>query len=231
MDLNATIPNGHGVAEYTFDDVFEDDYFNISFYGGVIKTKMKFNYDVSPKHKFVIIVRNSLDSKKLAISAVIVNIIDFNDHSPVFVTKSKDIFIEESTGVDRLVATVQARDEDKGSNADLTYKIVSGNTNYAFKVNNIGEVRVNNSLNSATKDFYTLMLRAEDGGIPKRMSESLYLRISVNAKSVVDTPKHIIDIPISQSFTNKQYESYDVELQLDDNGDEDCKLIYFNLTF
>lgn len=225
LNVSATIPNGHGAVQYSIEDAEESRYFDINAYFGHITTKAKFNYDISPRHKFIVKVQNSLDAKKISFATVIINIIDFNDHRPVFVTKTKDIFIEETTGIDRLIATVEATDADKGSNADISYFIESGNLNFAFTVNKVGEVRLNNTLDRATKDFYTLVLRAQDSGNPKGISDPLSLRITVKPKPSVEEKKPVVAITIPTPTTRT--EKYDVELQMNDNGDPDCKFICF----
>lgn len=225
LNVSATIPNGHGAVQYSIEDAEESRYFDINAYFGRITTKAKFNYDISPRHKFIVKVQNSLDAKKISFATVIINIIDFNDHRPVFVTKTKDIFIEETTGIDRLIATVEATDADKGSNADISYFIESGNLNIAFTVNKVGEVRLNNTLDRATKDFYTLVLRAQDSGNPKGISDPLSLRITVKPKPSVEEKKPVVAITIPTPTTRT--EKYDVELQMNDNGDPDCKFICF----
>lgn len=227
LTVSAKIPDGHGAVEYTVEDEEERLFFMINKYNGLITTKKAFNYDISTRHKFPVVLRNSLDTKKVTIATVIVSIIDVNNNAPVFVTQSKDVFIEETAGLDRLVAVVSANDVDKGENSRITYAILNGNTNNAFKVNSLGEVRVNATLNPSVKNFYSLILRAKDNGIPKRFSANITLRITVRTIAVMTTKPPVLSIPITQHF-EAIYEEYDVDLQADYSGDADCKYIYLS---
>lgn len=220
LTVSAKIPDGHGAVEYTVEDEEERLFFMINKYNGLITTKKAFNYDISTRHKFPVVLRNSLDTKKVTIATVIVSIIDVNNNAPVFVTQSKDVFIEETAGLDRLVAVVSANDVDKGENSRITYAILNGNTNNAFKVNSLGEVRVNATLNPSVKNFYSLILRAKDNGIPKRFSANITLRITVRTIAVMTTKPPVLSIPITQHF-EAIYEEYDVDLQADYSGDAD----------
>ena len=61
------------------------------------------------------------------LTQVTINVLDDNDHSPVFDPEVYPIAISESTSVGSTIIRVLATDNDFGSNALLTYTITSGN--------------------------------------------------------------------------------------------------------
>ena len=58
---------------------------------------------------------------------IFINVQDYNDHSPYFLQSSYSVKVNESTAVNSFILQLQARDNDIGENARLTYSIVSGN--------------------------------------------------------------------------------------------------------
>ena len=59
---------------------------------------------------------------------VTVNVLDDNDHTPIFDPAVYPIAISESTTVASTIVRVFASDNDIGTNAMLTYRIFSGNS-------------------------------------------------------------------------------------------------------
>ena len=69
-------------------------------------------------------------------------------------------------------------DGDIGSFGNLSYAIISGNTNNAFSVDPSGVVRVTNTLDYEITEQYTLIVRVSDGGSPPR-TQSVTINIAV----------------------------------------------------
>ena len=63
--------------------------------------------------------------------------LDINDNSPEFTEEQYEVPIEENT--DTIDFSVTATDGDVGTNAEIVYEFINGNTNNAFV---IGEHRV-----------------------------------------------------------------------------------------
>lgn len=57
---------------------------------------------------------------------------DINDNSPQFTSAEYEVSLTEN--VDIVAFTVTARDIDAGTNADIVYELVSGNTNNSFVI-------------------------------------------------------------------------------------------------
>ena len=223
--IKAMIANEHGQVLYALDDPIESQIFNINIFSGQIFTTQRLNRKLETVHKFVIVMKNSLQTEKQSFVNVIVYVDDINDNRPVFETKSKDIFVEESTGIDRLIAVVRATDADAGDNSRITYIIVDGNNDEKFKIDEFGAIRLKNTLKFSEQTFYSLNIRARDNALVPQFSDILTLRITVKETPKVQEVKNLVDIPVNQYLGQSvQYKEYNIELQPDDPGDEDCKL-------
>ena len=230
--VKAIISNGHGSVNYILDDTIESKIFKIDIFTGEITTIKNLDRTKESVHKFPIIMQNSLQREKKNFVNVIVNVTDINDNRPIFETKSKDIFVEESTGIDRLIAVVRATDKDSDENSRITYVIEDGNDGDKFKIDEYGAIRLKNTLKFSEKNFYSLNIRARDNADQPKFSDILTLRITVKeTPKIQENGNNKVDIPVSSDLLQGQFKEYNIELQPDNPGDEDCKIYSIFLIF
>ncbi|XP_026049763.1 protocadherin alpha-12-like isoform X27 [Astatotilapia calliptera] len=108
----------------------------------------------------------------LEIHYVVVEIIDINDHSPVFPEKEQRFEIFEQTMAGRRFQLHTARDPDSGINAIRTYTLTS-NENFEVTIRQSDEdiipfLVLKKSLDREKINKYTLTVTAVDGGKPPR---------------------------------------------------------------
>ena len=90
----------------------------------------------------------------------------FIQFDPTSYTKS----MPENSASNALVFTVSA----KGPSGTISYSIVGGNTNSAFKIaRQSGQVRVAGSLDRETQATYKLVIRAEQGILAKEVTTTI----------------------------------------------------------
>jgi len=77
--------------------------------------------------------RNGVDGNK-ATATVSVDILDANDHAPVFVGEPYEVDIKETVALGFKAFSIQATDEDVGINSQVSFKITSGNDEGHFKM-------------------------------------------------------------------------------------------------
>ena len=211
LAINASISNGHGRVEYHFLDDLPMEHFVINKSSGVITTNLKLTDPIV--YQFPVILKNSLDVKRITVISVLVSVIDMNNNAPRFLepkTLYKEIYIEESIGIGGLVSVVRASDDDVGSNAEISYSLVDGNTNDAFTINNFGQVRVKQTLKAETKNFYSLIVRAEDNGEDRQSSKNdVTLSITVKTRPVAPVVPPVIEItlPVVTTQTAKSLQT------------------------
>lgn len=105
---------------------------------------------------------------KHSISAIID---DVNDHTPVFDHTSYETSLLESTLVNTRFFAISASDTDSGSNGQISYEIIEGNTDEKFGVFPDGYLYVRSSLDREERDYYSLTIIATDHGKPPRSSQ------------------------------------------------------------
>jgi len=111
--------------------------FTIDSESGVIYLRQKLDFETTSSYHLVV-VASDLGSPMLTSSEhVYINVIDVNDNVPYFAQTSYSATIDENVSRDHFVLKVTAFDLDSSDNEKnkLRYKIISGNVNESFKIN------------------------------------------------------------------------------------------------
>lgn len=82
--------------------------------------------EVAMQHNLTVMVSDQGMTANLNFTRVTINILDHNDHAPVFLADELQGRVFETAAVGTSVVQVMAVDQDKGHNAELTYSILSG---------------------------------------------------------------------------------------------------------
>ena len=78
------------------------------------------------RHLLTVMVRDQGVPSKKSFARVVIDIDDDNDHAPVFLSNKFEGRVFETAAVGSSVVQVMAMDQDKGSNSELMYSILSG---------------------------------------------------------------------------------------------------------
>lgn len=89
--------------------------------------KSRLDREVATQHNLTVMVSDQGMTANLNFTRVTVDILDHNDHAPVFLTEEFQGRVFETAAIGTSVIQVLAMDQDKGHNAELTYSILSGN--------------------------------------------------------------------------------------------------------
>ncbi|XP_077999586.1 cadherin-23-like [Glandiceps talaboti] len=123
-------------------------------------------------------------------TTVWITVVDENDNNPIFdVFSDQSISVEEEdrTPINSVIYTVKATDRDYGTNAQISYAIVSGNENQMFTIvqteDESGEIRNVKVLDREQQDRYNLMISASDNGVPELSSD---MRVTVVVLDIND---------------------------------------------
>lgn len=126
--------NTPGEVVYSLEHNADSASFRIYPETGVIYLQNSLDYEHTQTHSFRAFATNAMDkSGQNASTSVIVNIIDENDNSPVFVHDAYFFEIAESSLPQGVVGTIAAADQDSGRNGQLSYFLLSGGK--YFKIN------------------------------------------------------------------------------------------------
>jgi protocadherin Fat 1/2/3 len=93
---------------------------------GVIMVSEALDREEMSRHMLTIMVRDQGIPSKKSFARVEIYIEDDNDHTPRFLSKVFEGRVFETAAIGCSVVQVMAMDEDKGSNSELSYAILSG---------------------------------------------------------------------------------------------------------
>ncbi|XP_078810338.1 protocadherin alpha-8 isoform X42 [Oryzias latipes] len=117
-----------------------------------------------------------------------VTILDINDNSPLFLSRSQTINITESTAAGTRFILKRAQDADVGKNSVHTYKI-NQNEYFSLSLHKgesvTAELVLQKVLDREKKSLIPLILTAIDGGTPARSGS---MTITINVLDVNDNP-------------------------------------------
>ena len=139
---------------------------------GVVTTKMKLDRESIDLHYFRVISINSKNSQMSATTTLQINVLDINDHSPIFERLEYEATVPEGIHIGSSVITVKASDKDTGKNSLIEYSMQSVNggglsdnqvDSQVFKINaKTGLISTRSKLDRETTEIYTIVVVATD---------------------------------------------------------------------
>ena len=130
---------------------------------------------------------------------VTMSVTNINEYTPTFNPLVNPVRVNENRGSNSLIVQVLAVDSDSGSYGVISYQIIDGNTNQSLSINSSnGAIRVSTGkiLNHETIPYYSLLVRAQDGG-----GKQSTITVNIVVLDVNDSP------PIfSGNYTTEVYE-------------------------
>ena len=104
-------------------------------------------------------------------AAVTITVLDVNDNTPTFDLSAYNGRVSENARLGMVFLLFTATDTDSGTNARLSYSIVSGNDQGAFSfIFTTGSLSVAGALDRETTASYNLTVQVADRGIPSLSS-------------------------------------------------------------
>ncbi|MGH0188804.1 UNVERIFIED_CONTAM: hypothetical protein FKN15_032003 [Acipenser sinensis] len=167
-------------VEYNLNPGPDSDYFKINPQTGLITTARHLN--ILEKELFELQVVDLESDLKVKVS---ITVEDENNHAPLFLQPSYEVFLNESIAVGTNVLTVSATDSDKGENGYITYSIASIQA-LPFTINQFtGVISSNNELDfESSSESYIFVVRASDWGSPYRRESEV--NVTVHLENVND---------------------------------------------
>lgn len=155
--------------------------FDIDSTTGTITTRVKLDRELVDVHYFKVTAVNSFPPRS-GTTMLQINVLDANDHSPMFEMNEYDANVRESVTVGTTVITLKATDQDVGKNAEVEYTIESINgggtsteeeDSKAFKIDGkSGVITTRTSLDREVTEVYTLIVQASDMATPQSARRS-----------------------------------------------------------
>ncbi|KAH0616155.1 hypothetical protein JD844_027065 [Phrynosoma platyrhinos] len=178
MQILATDADIRSNAEimYTLHGAGAED-FTLSPDTGELKTLAALDHEQKSVYAFM--VKASDGGGRFCQANIILKIEDVNDNIPEFTADPYTITVFENTEPKTLLTRVQATDADTGLNQKIHYSLVNS-ADGQFSIDEIsGIVQLEKPLDRELQAVYSLTLKAEDEGSPRRLSSTGTLVISV----------------------------------------------------
>ncbi|KAI2798748.1 Cadherin EGF LAG seven-pass G-type receptor 2 [Blomia tropicalis] len=147
-------------------DARSQSMFAIDPVSGLVTTTTRLDREFMDVHYLRITVTDSHVPPHSASTTLQVNVLDENDHVPVFEHANYEWSLKESAPIGTTVLTVRATDHDSGPNSDIEYSLLNPTgSNEAFRIDpKQGVIVTRTSLDRERIDQYTLTVQATDSG-------------------------------------------------------------------
>nr|XP_047934269.1 protocadherin Fat 1 isoform X2 [Anser cygnoides] len=144
---------------------------------GELKTLMPL--DREQQAVYYLLVKATDGGGRFCQANIILTLEDVNDNAPEFTADPYSITVFENTEPKTLLTRVQATDADAGMNRKIHYSLVNS-AEGQFSIDEFsGIIRLEKPLDRELQAVYTLILKATDEGLPRRLSSTSSLIVSV----------------------------------------------------
>lgn len=121
--------------------------------------------EMASSHCLVLLASDRGTPSLNSTATVLITVLDVNDNPPVFSSPEYHIHVKESIPVGSHITEVSANDCDAGTNAKITYAMISGNDRGHFRLDEkTGSVDLMKKLDYEDTMKFTLIVQATDGG-------------------------------------------------------------------
>ncbi|PFX22302.1 Protocadherin Fat 4 [Stylophora pistillata] len=142
---------------------------------------------------------------------------DYNDHVPVFKPSPPEVQVYENISIGSEVARFSATDNDKGSNAEVTFAVVAGRGDGTFEINpRNGILRTIRSLDRETTPNYTVVVRASDLGVPSMFADR---DLAIILRDVNDDTPTFFESSYTRHVAENQLQASVITLRAVDNDE------------
>ncbi|NXT99548.1 PCD23 protein, partial [Buphagus erythrorhynchus] len=152
----------NGEIEYSVLSGNEDATFLIDSARGILATNTGLDYENTSSYRFLVLLASDCGTPSLNSTAtVLITVLDVNDNPPVFSSPEYYVHVKESIPIGSHITEVSAKDYDAGTNAEITYAIISGNDRGHFCLDGrTGSVNLMKMLDYEDTMKFTLVIQA-----------------------------------------------------------------------
>ena len=214
-DVDATYlgaVEGDGSSLYSITSGDATSRFGVRSQTGQIYLAAELDFEDTQTYTLVIQAQNSIQTANTADFNLTVNVVNINEHDPIFNQISNpgqnsfSFEVDELSAMGTVVGQVSASDDDSGSPGDVTHTLSgTGSSDFAIDATT-GEITVAGSIDYTVTSLYNLIVTATDGGSTARSdSVSVVIRVvDVNNNSPVFTSANTAQVldsaPVGSEF-------------------------------
>ncbi|XP_066404298.1 protocadherin-23 [Molothrus aeneus] len=136
--------------------------------------------ETAASHQLVLLASDRGTPSLNSTATVLITVLDVNDNPPVFSNSEYHVHVKESIPIGSHITEVSAKDCDAGTNAEITYAIISGNDRGHFCLDGrTGSVNLTKTLDYEDTMKFTLVIQATDGGTDVKNMAFAVILVSV----------------------------------------------------
>ena len=136
-----------------------------------LETNVKLDREIRDNYDVLITCHDLGVQPKVSSKVVKIFVSDTNDHPPYFIDGPYSTIIKENTRMRNPVLSIRAHDLDFGTNAQITYEIISGNDEDYFNIHTYsGDLFLLKGLDFEKHKSHTLLIRANDSARSPRFN-------------------------------------------------------------
>ncbi|NXI12015.1 PCD23 protein, partial [Irena cyanogastra] len=158
----------NGETEYSILSGNENATFLIDSARGILATNTGLDYEntssyreTAASHQLVLLASDRGTPSLNSTATVLITVLDVNDNPPVFSSPEYHVHVREGIPIGSHITEVSARDCDAGTNAEITYTIISGNDRGHFCLDGrTGSVNLTKTLDFEDTMKFTLVIQA-----------------------------------------------------------------------
>ncbi|TRY54109.1 hypothetical protein DNTS_031159, partial [Danionella cerebrum] len=191
----------NGVLSYSFDAGNENGLFSIGHSSGFIILLKSLDFEVSQVHHLCIIaIDGGWRPRKRALN-ITIYITDLNDNPPVFESKDYIATISENAVVGTSVLQIWAEDADSGSNSQITFSLIAGDT-HVFRINNENGSIINLGVfDYEENQYFELTVKATNTDPPYLFDiAQIHIYITSVNEFIPIFQKHIYNFSVSEAL-------------------------------
>ncbi|XP_048589348.1 protocadherin Fat 4 isoform X1 [Nematostella vectensis] len=160
--------------------------FSLNQVTGVLTLVSPLDRKVTHRHILHVVASDKGENQSLeTITYIEINVLDVNDNYPVFINETTFKTVPEKLPIGSVVAAVLAVDSDQGDNGKVRYKIVNGNTDGTFKINETtGVISTLRALDFEVTNRYVLRVSATDMG--QKQQKTSYQLVTIYVEDAND---------------------------------------------
>ncbi|XP_067852463.1 cadherin-related family member 2 [Heptranchias perlo] len=134
----------------------------------IVTNSSAIDYELVHVIKIEIVANDTTNPTNCCSSAnITINIVDINDHSPMFAKQTYVLYVKEHAEVGTEIGNITATDPDSGNFGKITYSLLPDSIRNEFQVNSTtGVITAENSttIDREKRPIYYATLQATDGG-------------------------------------------------------------------
>lgn len=147
--------------------------FSINETTGALTTLQPLDREEIASYNLTVLATDGGQPPNAASAAILVTVEDRNDIVPEFTAPSYTAEVPENLSPGSTLLTITAVDGDMGSNAAVSYQLLSGNAGGVFSLNPLsGELQLSGSLDAETRSSHLLSIQVQDSGSPSLSSNT-----------------------------------------------------------